>query len=225
MEKIFIIIPAYNETEIIRETVRPLVSSGYEVVVIDDGSSTDIEQYLKGTNIHFLKHDINLGQGAALQTGMDYARQFKPDYVVHYDADGQHSLTDIERFLSIIKEKDVDILLGSRFLEQENIELVPAGRRRLLRLARLINWFFTGLFLTDAHNGFRVMKGTTLNKIRLTENRMAHATEILRLIRRNKVTYAEASTKIHYTQYSMAKGQKASASFNILIDLIIHRFI
>jgi glycosyltransferase involved in cell wall biosynthesis len=225
MEKIFIIIPAYNETEVITETVKPLLAKGYEVVVIDDGSRTSIEQYLKGTGVHFLKHDINLGQGAALQTGMDFAKQFEPDFVVHYDADGQHSAADIGRFIELLKERKVDILLGSRFLEQETIELVPAKRRMLLRFARFVNWVFTGLFLTDAHNGFRAMRGSVLSRLVITENRMAHATEVLRIIKRNKISYSEASTKIHYTEYSMQKGQKASASVNILIDLIIHRFI
>ena len=225
MEKVFVIVPAYNETEIIASTVRPLLDNGYDVVVIDDGSKTDIEKYLKGTGVHFLRHDINLGQGAALQTGMDYAKKFDPDFVVHYDADGQHSFDDIQNFINILKEKNVDIILGSRFLKKETIELVPAKRRMLLRVARFINWFFTGLFLTDAHNGFRVMRGSVLHKIRINETRMAHATEILRLIKQSKLSYTEGSTEIHYTEYSMQKGQKASNSFNILIDLILHRFI
>lgn len=225
MEKVFVIIPAYNETDVIAATVKPLLLKGFEVIVVDDGSKTDIEKYLKGISVHYLKHDINLGQGAALQTGMDYAKQFNPDYVVHYDADGQHSISDIERFLHLLKVNDVEIVLGSRFLQKETTELVPAKRRMLLKVARIINLFFTGLFLSDAHNGFRVMKGSVLHKIKLTESRMAHATEIIRLIKRNKISYMEGPTEIHYTEYSMQKGQKASNSFNILIDLILHRFI
>lgn len=224
MDKTFIIIPAYNETEVIVMTVQPLIEKGYEVVVIDDGSKTNIEKYLENTNVHFLKHEINLGQGAALQTGMDYAKQYQPDYVVHFDADGQHSFEDIENFIGLLKDNNVDIILGSRFLKKETTNLVPAKKKMILKFARLFNLFFTGLFLTDAHNGFRVMRGSVLNKIHLQETRMAHATEILRLIKKNKLSYMEGPTAIHYTDYSIGKGQKTSNSINILFDLILHRF-
>jgi glycosyltransferase involved in cell wall biosynthesis len=129
MDKVFIVIPAYNETEVILTTVRPLLEKNFEVVVIDDGSPTNIEKFLKGTNVHYLRHDINLGQGAALQTGMDYAKQFEPDFVVHYDADGQHSLDDIDYFINLLKEHKVEMILGSRFLKRETRELVPYNRR------------------------------------------------------------------------------------------------
>lgn len=225
MAGIFIIIPAYNETEVIASTIKPLIEKGYEVVVVDDGSAKSVETYLDKLPVHFLRHDINLGQGAALQTGMEYAKQFNPDYVVHFDADGQHNFSDIDHFISLLEEKKVDIILGSRFLKEESIQLVPKKRRSLLKIARVINYFFTGLMLTDAHNGFRVMKGSVLNKIRLTEKRMAHATEILKLIKKNKIKFAEGATEIRYTDYSLQKGQKAVDSVNILIDLIINRFV
>lgn len=221
----FIIIPAYNETEVIASTIKPLLEKGYEVVVINDGSPTDIYKYIKNKKVHYLKHEINLGQGVALQTGMDYARQFNPDFMVHFDADGQHNYLDIEKFIKLLNEKKADIILGSRFLNDETKTFVPYRRRMLLRCARLINWVFTGLLLTDAHNGFRVFRGSVVDKLRLSENRMAHATEILRQIKTNKLFYVEAPTAIQYTEYSMAKGQKASNSINILIDLIFHRFI
>ncbi|MEO7534686.1 MAG: glycosyltransferase family 2 protein [Ferruginibacter sp.] len=225
MNKTFIIIPAYNETEVIASTIRPLLERGYEVVVVDDGSSNNMQEHIKQLNVHYLRHEINLGQGAALQTGMEYVKKFNPEYVVHFDADGQHSSDDIDEFINILIEKKTDIVLGSRFLTNETKELVPLKRRLLLKTARILNWIFTGLLLTDAHNGFRVMKGTVLSKLRLTETRMAHATEILRLIKKNRLSYTEAPAKISYTAYSMQKGQKASNSVNILIDLVFHRFI
>jgi polyprenyl-phospho-N-acetylgalactosaminyl synthase len=225
MATTFIIIPAYNESEVIATTIGPLLEEGYEVVVVNDGSPTDIYKFVKDLNIHYLKHEINLGQGAALQTGMEYARKFNPDYVVHFDADGQHNYHDIKKFVGILEEQKVDIVLGSRFLEEKSKEMVPLRRRMLLKTARLVNWVFTGLLLTDAHNGFRVFRGSIIPKLQLKENRMAHATEILRLLKKNKVLFVEAPTEIQYTDYSMEKGQKASNSFNILIDLIFHRVI
>lgn len=224
MSKTFVIIPAYNESDVIVSTILPLLKKEYEVVVVDDGSTNSVEEYIKNLPVHFLRHEINLGQGAALQTGMDYVKKFSPDFVVHYDADGQHNADDIDGFITVMIDKGADIVLGSRFLNKETKELVPVKRRLILRIARVLNWLFTGLLLTDAHNGLRVMKGSVLHKMRLTETRMAHATEILRLIKKNKLNYAEASTKISYTAYSIQKGQKSSNSINILIDLLLHRF-
>jgi len=222
---IYVIVPAYNETEVIATTIKPLISKGYEVVIVNDGSPTDILGYVKDLRIHYLEHAINLGQGAALQTGVQYAKKFRPDYIVHFDADGQHNLDDVDRFIKILETEEVDIVLGSRFLNEDTRQLVPWRRQILLRTARVINWFFTGLFLTDAHNGFRVFRGSIIDRLPLTENRMAHATEILRLIKKNKIRYKEAPTLIYYTAYSTAKGQRASNSLSILVDIFYHRFI
>jgi len=223
--KIFVIVPAYNETNVIALTIKPLLDKGYHVVIVNDGSTTDIFEFIKEFPVHYLLHTINLGQGAALQTGHEYAKKFNPNYIVHFDADGQHNADDISRFIQILETKNVDIVLGSRFLNEDAQKQVPWQRQILLKTARVVNWFFTGLLLTDAHNGFRVFRGGVVDRLRLTENRMAHATEILRLIKKNKLRYKEASTLIKYTAYSTGKGQGASASLNILIDIFYHRFI
>lgn len=223
--KTFVIIPAYNETEVITSTIKPILQEGYQVVVVNDGSPTNIYEYVKDLPVHYLVHSINLGQGAALQTGHEFVKKFKPDFVVHFDADGQHNVSDIARFMTIFEAEDIDIVLGSRFLNDDTKKLVPKRRRMLLKIARLFNWAFTGLLLTDAHNGFRIFRGPVIELLQLTENRMAHATEILRLINQNKVRYKEAPTHIQYTEYSKKKGQQASASLNILIDIFYHRFI
>lgn len=222
---VFVIVPVYNETEIVVETIKPLLVEGYQVVVVNDGSQTNVLSFVQDLRIHYLVHSINLGQGAALQTGMDYAKKFNPDFVVHFDADGQHNPADIKRFIDILEERQVDIALGSRFLNSDTEKMVPVKRRLLLKTARFINWFFTGLLLSDAHNGFRVFRGTVLSKLRLTENRMAHATEILSLIKKNRISFSEASTSIRYTAYSAAKGQRTSDSLNIIVDIFYHRFI
>lgn len=221
----YIIIPAYNETEVIAETVKPLLAKGYEVVIVNDGSPTDVLGFVRDLPVHYLQHNINLGQGAALQTGAEYAKKFQPRYMVHFDADGQHNEEDISRFIQILETGKVDIVLGSRFLTTDTQKLVPWRRQVLLKTARLLNWVFTGLLLTDAHNGFRVFRGDAIDRLALTENRMAHATEVLRLIKKNRLRYKEAPTQIRYTAYSMGKGQRAGNSLNILIDIFYHRFI
>ena len=220
-QRIIIIIPCYNEGEELKRTVQELLELHYEVVVVDDGSMQSPWDQLKEMPIHFLRHSINLGQGAALQTGMDYARTLHADAVVHFDADGQHSPADIPVMLEALEKYDV--VLGSRFLRKEYLAKVPFMKRLLLRCARVINHIFTGLKLTDAHNGLRALGPKALSAINLTENRMAHATEILSQIKNHGLSWCEVPSDIRYTSYSKQKGQRWYNSINILIDLILNK--
>jgi glycosyltransferase involved in cell wall biosynthesis len=217
------VIPAYNEQAALRTTVAPLIAAGFQVVVVDDGSCDGTSLVVDTLPVHGLRHPINLGQGAALQTGVAYAVRRRADFVVHFDADGQHQAEDIEQLLAPLREGQADVALGSRFLRSEDVESVPPLRRLLLRGARVVNFLFTGLWLTDAHNGFRAMTGAAAAKIELKENGFAHATEILSLIRRHGLRYVERPTHIRYTDYSQAKGQKFTSAFNILLDLFLGR--
>ncbi len=220
---VFIIIPAFNEGNVLRNTVQELLPSGAQVVVVDDGSDASPWPLLQDLPIHFLRHPVNLGQGAALQTGMDYARRLGANAVIHFDADGQHDASAIPEMLAALAS--ADLVLGSRFLREEDARQIPAGRRMLLRLARVINFLFTGVWLTDAHNGFRALNRHALETIRLSENRMAHATEILSRARQAKLRIREVPVSIRYTDYSRGKGQKWYQSLNILIDLILNKFM
>jgi len=220
---IFVIIPAYNEAAILRETVTPLVKAGYTVVVVDDGSIDQPAAALAGLPITLLHHSVNLGQGAALETGMEYARRHNAEAAVHFDADGQHSPEQIPDFIAPIARCEADVVLGSRFLRPEDAAQTPAFRRLVLRIGIIVSGVFTGLWLTDTHNGFRALSRKALEEIRLRENGYAHATEILETIRRKKLRYIEAPTAIRYSAYSRSKGQSFWNSFNIVIDLVMER--
>lgn len=222
-DQVFIVIPSYNEGKVIRQTVTSL-GNQYHIVVVDDASTDDTANALRDLPIFYLRHDINLGQGAALQTGMDFARQQGADIVVHFDADGQHNPADIDRFIDTLRSQNVDVVLGSRFLRQNDLMAIPRLRRFLLRFARIVNGLLTGLWLSDAHNGFRVMNRRALNTIQLKENRMAHASEILMQIRRQELRYVEMPTHIIYTDYSQVKGQRWQGAIDILIDVFINKY-
>ncbi len=218
---VFILIPTYNEGEIISETIEPLIKIGYTVVVIDDCSTDGTEEILRNLPIIYLKHFINLGQGAALQTGLTYSAANHAKYVITFDADGQHKYEEIPSLLLPIIEGKLDITLGTRFKRKEDIAQIPKLRKFILRVAVLINGVFTGLWLTDAHNGFRALNSSAIACINLKENRMAHASEILSQIKQNKLRYEEIPVNIVYTDYSKMKGQSSMNSFNILIDLLL----
>jgi polyprenyl-phospho-N-acetylgalactosaminyl synthase len=221
--RVFVIIAAYNEGRVIRSTLQPLVERGYSVVVVDDCSTDDTAAAVDGLAVHVLRHPINLGQGAALQTGMTFALAHGADFIVHFDADGQHRADDIDKLLQPLIAGEADVALGSRFLVATDRARVPLRRRWLLKGGVVVNGLLTGLWLTDAHNGLRAFTAQAASSIDLRENRFAHASEILDQIRRREFRCVERPTTVAYTEYSMAKGQSSLNAVKIVIDLMLRR--
>ncbi|MEM7367585.1 MAG: glycosyltransferase family 2 protein [Bacteroidota bacterium] len=219
---VFILVPAYNEEQVIRQTLQSLLPLGHQIVVIDDGSTDDTRQQLHDLPIHLLTHMVNLGQGAALQTGMHYALSAGAEIVVHFDSDGQHQASDIAALIQPILDKEADLVLGSRFLSDQPSG-IPLSRKILLKSAIVLNGLLTGLWLSDAHNGLRAMNRKALTHIHIRENRMAHATEILSEIKKHGLRFKEVPVFIQYSAYAKAKGQSGWNAFNILSDLILHK--
>jgi len=222
---VFVVVPAFNERPVIRETLRPLIGQGYTVVVVDDASTDGTRDELRGLDIRLLRHRINRGQGAAIQTGMSYAIDRGAQYIVHFDADGQHRWQDIETLMAPLHEGRADVAIGSRFLRAEDRAAVPRNRRLLLRCGIVFNGVMTGLWLTDAHNGFRVFTAEAARSIQLRENGFAHASELLQQIRRARLRVVEQPTLVSYTAYSMAKGQSSLNAVRIVFDLVVRRIL
>jgi glycosyltransferase involved in cell wall biosynthesis len=223
--EVFILIPSYNEGKVIAGTIAPLISQGYQVVVIDDCSTDDTQQILRDYPVHYLRHSINLGQGAAIQTGIFYAQRCEAAYAVTFDADGQHRYTEIPKMLEPLEAGRADIVMGSRFMKGGVAEAIAPIRKNIIKTAIIVNGLLTGLWLSDAHNGFRAMNRTAIERIRITQNRMAHATEILSLIRNAKLRYEEVPVHIVYTDYSRNKGQSNLNSLHIVLDIIINKIL
>src|SRR5205823_120653 len=113
---IFVVIAAYNEAVTIARVIGDVSRFGYEIVVVDDGSRDGTADIAKRSGAAVLRHRINLGQGAALQTGIDYALRKGAERIVTFDADGQHRAQDIPKLLEALDRSRVDYALGSRFL-------------------------------------------------------------------------------------------------------------
>jgi polyprenyl-phospho-N-acetylgalactosaminyl synthase len=218
---IWVVVTAYNESSVISEVVKGIRQGGYSVVVVDDASSDDTGDRALSAGARVLRHPINLGQGAALQTGIAFALRNEAQYIVTFDGDGQHRPEDIASLTDALMRHKADFALGSRFLG--NALDLPRLRRAILRLAVLFTRLTTGLKVTDAHNGIRAMTRRGASYIRLRQNRMAHASEILDQIARSKLAYVEVPVTIVYTAYSLQKGQRISNSVSILIDLLTRR--
>ncbi len=218
--KVFVVIPAYNEAQVLGTVLGELRDSNpsYHVVVVDDGSSDDTAAIATNFHVHVLTHPVNLGQGAALATGIEYALMEKAEVIVTFDADGQMSSKDINVLANEILTGGVDVALGSRFLTSAP-EGMSGIKRMVLKLATELTKLTTGLKVTDTHNGIRAFKAEALGKISITQNRMAHASEMLSEIARNKLVYREVPVTIRYTQYSRTKGQPILNAINILFEL------
>lgn len=218
---VWIVIPAYNEGAVIADTVLHARTLFKHVVVINDGSSDDTAIAAERAGATVVTHPVNLGQGAALQTGIDFAVVHGANFVATFDADGQHCIDDVLTMLNHLQSESLDVVLGSRFLG--NAIGISRLRRTVLWAAIIFTRLTTGLKLTDAHNGLRVFTGRSVAKINLYQNRMAHASEILEQIARHRFKYAEIGNTVRYTPYSISKGQSSSNSVNILMDLFVGR--
>jgi polyprenyl-phospho-N-acetylgalactosaminyl synthase len=220
LNKIFIIIPALNEEDHIGAVLDKFKSSSYQVVVVDDGSidktASIVRQY---SGVYLVQHCINRGMGAALQTGNDFALKSGADIIVHFDADGQMQIEDIKYMIQPLLDDDADITMGSRFLGK--VSNIPWFKRFVIQPpAKIINYFFTGVWLTDVHNGFRAITADTARKITIKQDHMAHATEITASVKKNKLRYKEIPVKIIYFEF----GQNLLGGFKILFDLVIKKF-
>ncbi|HZS70336.1 MAG TPA: glycosyltransferase family 2 protein [Candidatus Acidoferrum sp.] len=220
---LWIVIPAYNEAESIGRVVASLRSEGRPVVVVDDGSSDQTAEIARAAGATVLRHLLNLGQGGALQTGITFCLESGAQYICTFDADGQHCAEDVEGMWELLLTGGYDIVLGSRFLGAACG--MPLSRKLLLKLAVLFTYLHSGLKLTDAHNGLRVMTAESASRLALKQMGMAHASEIIDRIASLKLKYAEAPVTVLYTNYSKAKGQSALGSVRILMDLLIGRML
>lgn len=219
---VWVVIAAYNEGSVIGDVVVNTATVFANIVVVDDGSDDSTAEFALAAGATVIQHPINLGQGAALQTGIDFANQQGASTIITFDADGQHRVEDAKKMVDFLAEKNLDIVCGSRFLNVRS-ETLPLNRKILLKAAALFTRLTTGIPVTDAHNGLRVMSRKAAKNIRITQNRMAHASEIIAQVHQKNLLFAEFPVEIIYSPYSLSKGQKLSNSINILLDLFFAR--
>lgn len=218
----WLVVPLYNEGAVVGDVIRTARQRFCKIVCVDDGSKDASGQIAREAGAVVVTHPINLGQGAALQTGIDYALgDPAASYFVTFDSDGQHRTEDAERMVQRLRTEELDIVLGSRFLNTK----IEAGiaKRIVLKLAVLFERLTTRLKVTDTHNGLRAISRTAASKIRIRQDRMAHGSEILREIAHHDLRYDEEPVHIIYTDYSRAKGQSLWNSVNILNELFLNR--
>jgi glycosyltransferase involved in cell wall biosynthesis len=221
---LWVVIAAYNEEPRLGATLAGLLARGYtNVVVVDDGSRDRTSEVARAAGVWVLRHLINLGQGAALQTGISFALLRGAGLIVTFDADGQHDPDEIPALLAPVRSGTADVALGSRFLGAA--VNIPLSRKIVLKGGVLFTRLFSGIRVTDTHNGFRALSRSAAQQIHLRQNRMAHASEILDQIQERRLRYVEVPVTIRYSAETMAKGQSSWNALKIVAQLLLGRFV
>jgi glycosyltransferase involved in cell wall biosynthesis len=221
---VWVIVPMFNEATVVRSVLTALRRFFPNVVAVDDGSADSSAAEAMAAGARLVRHAVNLGAGAAIQTGLEFALlDGAARYFVTFDADGQHRAEDAAGMVDRLRSGHPEILIGSRFLG--STLGATSGRKSLLRVARVFEWLTSGVRLTDAHNGLRAFTRNFAERIDLTFSDMAHATELLVQIKKSQLPYAEHPVTIEYTDYSRSKGQRSINSVNIAVDVWLNHLL
>jgi glycosyltransferase involved in cell wall biosynthesis len=225
-----LIVPAFNEAKVIATTLANLPRSfsgisDVTIVVVDDGSRDGTPDVVMGCGdprVVLLRHTINRGLGGALGTGIEYARRHDADFIVTYDADGQHAPEDIDSVLGPLVAGKADAVIGSRLLQPKGMPWYRiVGNWGL----NVFTFIFFGMWTSDSQSGMRGFSSPALHKIQLRMDRMEVSSEIIKEIRRCRLRFTEVPIRAIYSEYSLTKGQSNWNAFNILIRLLLHRLM
>lgn len=153
-----LIIPAYNEAENIEKVVDNIIQnySGYDYIIVNDGSTDETEEICIRNNYCFVSHPINLGIGGAVQTGYRYALKNHYDIAVQIDGDGQHDISYVEELIEPLIKGEADIAIGSRFITREGFQSSASRRAGIFFLSKLIQCLCLKR-VKDVTSGFRAV--------------------------------------------------------------------
>ncbi len=174
--KVCCLIPAYQESRAVDQVISIAQKYCTHVVVVDDGSTDNTGKIAEANGAKVLRHPTNLGKGAALRTGFNYAIEKQYDVIITLDGDLQHNPHSIPRFLDKIKQ-GYDIIVGSRYQTQS--EDMPFARKLSNLITTTVLRVFFKVPVTDSQSGYRAFKRRVLEKIPVRDNGFAAETEIL----------------------------------------------
>lgn len=222
MKDVAVVVPVYNEVAVVGDVIAELRTVFPLIVCVDDGSVDGSGLVAERAGATVLRHAVNLGQGAALQTGFEYVlAHTEATYAITFDADGQYLVSDAAAMVDHARSDGLDVVLGSRNLGEAPGQ--PLSRRALMRAALAFSRRTSGLALTDTHNGLRVLDRRALAAMNLRHRGMAHASEIENRVHSAGLSWAEHPVTMTYTDYTRGKGQSNLNAFNIVYELVAER--
>lgn len=220
--KITIVAPVFNEEVRVGDFLNSLNRLNYPIVVVDDGSSDGSVKTIKSLRnkrITLLRHIINLGKGAALKTGCEYAFKNGADAVILMDTDGQHSADDLPQFEKKLEVDKYDVVLGSR-----NLNLgIPLDRYIGNKIASVFVSLLFGIYVSDLICGFRGLNKKAYKKINWESTGYGVETEMVINIKRNGLSHCEVPVETIY--YDNFKGASITDAFAVLMNLIKWRIM
>ena len=226
-EKICVIIPVYNEDEVILDTLKTVPKKAsnlpVDIVVVNDGSTDNTEAVVETSKkVHLINHILNFGAGAATRTGLHYAEHCGYKYAITMDADGQHHPKDVKRVMEAVINNEADFVIGSRLLSPEGM---PWYRKIGNTGLSFVTFLLFGVNVKDSQSGLKGLNRTALEKIDYHSNRFAFCSEMLWRANREGLTIREIPISAVYTEYSLAKGQSNWGALDIIKQLVKRRFL
>ena len=195
--KIIVGIPAFNEEKNIASIITKLSTIADTILVCDDGSTDLTATIAKKIGAVVIKHEKNLGYGAAIRSLFLKAKDLDGDVLVTFDADGQHRIDDIENVIKPIVNQEADLVIGSRFLDESEKE-VPQYRKVGIKVITKITNASIKKQLTDSQSGFRAYSRKIISELNPSETGMGVSTEILIKASSKDFRIAEVPIKIIY---------------------------
>ena len=214
----YVILPAYNEATRIQPVLESIAEKGYNMIVVNDGSSDNTLDVIKQTKqkypdqIHIFSLIINRGVGVATQTGFDAVFQFDAKYVVSMDSDGQHSADDLDNVIKPLVSGEAQAVIG------------VMSRNFANAVMNLLTRIFYRVNVSDSQTGFRAITIDALRKIDINARGYLISSEFIREVNDNNIPFAEVPIKTIYTPETQAKGTNVKEAFKILIQMIKHQF-
>ncbi len=218
-EDVFVVIPAKDEDRYLSSLIEQIYALGLvKIVVVNDQSTDHTRDIAEGyPEVIVLDHVINLGAGAATQTGIAYAVQHDAQIIVTIDADLQHNPKDIIRLILWMEEHNSDLVIGSRFLQPNKI---PTSRIWYNRIANVVSYFLTGKYLTDSQSGLKAIRGSMAQNMNLNYDGFEFCMEIIKHANSTKSQIDEIPVDVVYTPETTAKGQNLRSGLNMISRLL-----
>jgi len=228
-DEVIFIVRSHNEASSIARVINCIEGAWYHsILIVDDGSTDNSKEVFEtfSDSVVVIRHSINRWAGAALETWFEYLRRYgKCSYVVCFDADGQHDITDLPKFLTALEyDTSLEVVIGSRFLSDGWAINIPFSRKCILRAGKVFTFLVSHVNLSDAHNGYRVFRYSALDKFYLTIDGMGYASELTEQIAQQNIKYAEVPVTISYSAYSLEKWQSSGNAFSIALRFIWTKF-
>lgn len=225
IDGVYLVIPAYNEEKHVKKVLYDVANLGYKIILVNDGSKDNTlklareVQKLYPHQVFIVSHVINRGLGAALKTGMTVALKHGAQYIITFDADGQHAFEDISKVVKPLKESKADAVIGSRIFDD-----MPRTKHFANDVMNILTHIFYGIKVKDSQSGLRAFSAKAAKEINVVSPGYGVSSEFIKEIKDNHIEFDEVPITTIYTDETQHKGTNAIVGIKIMFKMIIDLF-